>query len=95
MWKSLCPAKDIICKNGNYKGLFAKLSIANNKRSSVIIVNDSVNTENCKYVPLEDSWSKNQETWRVFNIWNENGKCGDEDYSVLSVRTIYDQNGLE
>ena len=31
----------------------------------------------------------------VINAWNEYGQSDDDDFSVLSVRTIYDKNGLE
>ena len=44
---------------------------------------------------MEDSWSENQETCGVINAWNENSQSDDDGQSVLSVRTIYDQNGLE
>ena len=39
--------------------------------------------------------SKNQEFCGVINAWNECGQSDDNDFSVLSVRTIYDTNGLE
>ena len=54
-----------------------------------------VNTENFTYVPPENSWEENQESWDVINAWNEYGQSDDDDFSVLSVRTIYDKNGLE
>ena len=31
----------------------------------------------------------------MINAWNEYGQSDDNDFSVLSVRTIYDKNGLE
>ena len=31
----------------------------------------------------------------MINAWNEYGQSDDDDFSVLSVRTIYDENGLE
>ena len=31
----------------------------------------------------------------VINAWNEYGQSDDDDFSVLSVRTIYDNIGLE
>ena len=49
------PARDINCKNCNYKGHFAKLCKSKNKRPSVKLVNDSVTSEFSKYVPSEDS----------------------------------------
>ena len=55
-----CPAKNIICKNCKYKSYFANLCKSKNKRPSINIVNDYVNSEICKYVRSEDSWSKNQ-----------------------------------
>ena len=66
-----------------------------NKRSSVKVANDSVYTEKFKYVPFEDFGSKSQETCGVIKAWRENGQSDDDDYSVLSVRTFLDQNGLE
>ena len=38
---------------------------------------------------------ENQETCDVINAWNECGQSDDDGFSVLSVRTIYDRNGLE
>ena len=50
------------------------------KISSVKIVNDSVNNENCKNVPSEDFWSENQETCGVINVWSESGQSDEEEY---------------
>ena len=36
-----------------------------------------------------------KESYDVINAWNEYGQSDDDDFSVLSVRTIYDNNGLE
>ena len=64
----VCPAKEAMCKNCNYKGHFAILCQSRNKRTSVKTVTDNhVNTENCIYVPPESSWSENQETCGVIN----------------------------
>ena len=53
---NVCPAKDITCKNCNYKGHFAKLCKSRNKRPTVNTVLDTfANTENCTYVPPETS----------------------------------------
>ena len=49
------PARDIYCKFCNCKGHFAKLCKSKNKRPSVNIVSDSVNSESFKYVSSEDS----------------------------------------
>ena len=93
---NVCPTKDITCKNCNYKGHFAKLCKSRNKRPTVNTVMDNyVNTESCTYVPPENSWTENQESCDVINAWNECGQSDDDDFSVLSVRTIYDKNGLE
>ena len=93
---NFCPAKDITCKNCNYKGHFARLCKSRNKRTIVNTVSDSyVNTENCTYAPPENSWAEDQESCDVINAWNEYGQIDDDDFSVLSVRTIYDKNGLE
>ena len=93
---NVCPAKDIICKNCNFKGHFAKLCKSRNKRPTVNNVsNNFVNTENCTYTPLENSNMEERESCDVINAWNEYGQSDDDDFSVLSVRTIYDNNGLE
>ena len=49
------------------------------------------------YIKLsgESSWEENQKTCGVINIWKECGQSDDGDFSVLSVRTIYDENQLE
>ena len=93
---NVCPAKDITCKNCNYKGHFAKQCKSRNKRPTVYTVIDNyVNTENFTYASPESSWGENQESCNVINGWNEYGQSDDDDFSVLSVRTIYDENGLE
>ena len=92
---NVCPAKDIICKNCYSKGYFAKLCKFRNKRPTVNTVNDNyVKTENCTYVSPESSWGENQESCDVINTWNECGQSDDDDFSVISVKTIYDENGL-
>ena len=71
---NVCLAKDITCKNSNYKGHFAKLCKPRNKRSTVNTVNDNyVNTESCTYVSPESSWGENQESCDMINAWNEYG----------------------
>ena len=93
---NVCPAKDITCKNCKYKVNFAKLCKSRNKRPTVNTVLDSyVNNENCAYTPPENSWMEDQESCDVINAWNEYGQSDDDNFSVLSVRTIYDKNGLE
>ena len=90
-----CPAKDITCKSCNYKGHFAKLCKSRNKRPTVNTVSDNyVNTENCTYAPPENSWTEDQEICDVINAWNEYKQSDNDNFSVLSVRTIYDKNGL-
>ena len=72
---NVCPAKDITCKNCNYKGHFAKLCKSRNKRPTVNTVSDNyVNTENCTYAPPENSWAEDQESCDVINAWNEYGR---------------------
>ena len=44
---------------------------------------------------MKCSWSENQKTFGVIKAWNENGESDDEDFLVLSVRTVFDKNGLE
>ena len=93
---NVCPAKDLTCKNCNYKGNFAKLCKSRNKRPTVNTVSDNfVKTETCTYVPPEKTWSENQEMCGVINAWNECGQSGDDGFSVLSVRKTYDKNGLK
>ena len=42
-----------------------------------------------------NSWSDNQEMWGAINAWNKKGSNDDEDFSVMSFRAIYNENGLE
>ena len=87
---------DITCKNCNYKSHFAKLCKSRNKRPTVNTVNDNYKSiENFTYVSPESSWGENRESRDVINAWNEYGQSDDDDFSVLSVRPIYDKNGLE
>ena len=93
---NVCPVKDKTCKNCNYKRHFAKLCKSRNKSPTVNTVTDNyVNTENCTFVPPENSWAEHQESGDVINEWNEYGQSDDDDFSVLSVRTIYHKNDLE
>ena len=93
---NVCPAKDITYKNCNYKGHFAKLCKSRNKRPTVNTVSDNyVNTENCTYALPENSWTEDQESCDVINAWNEYRQSDDDNFPALSVRTIYDKNGLE
>ena len=86
---NFCPAREVNCQICNYEGYFAKLFKSKTKRPSVNIVNDSVHTENCKYVQSEDSWSSKEEKCGVINAWNQSCQSDDDDYSVLSVRTKF------
>ena len=64
-----------------------------NKRPSVNNANyNPVNTEKCTYVPPEISCSDGQELCGVLNAWNDDVH---EDFLVLSIKTIYEENGLE
>ena len=93
---NICPVKDITCKNCNYKGHFAKLCKSRKKRPTVNTVSDNyVNTEHCRYTPPENSWMEEKESCDFINAWNEYGQSDNDDFSVLSVITIYDNNGLE
>ena len=59
-------------------------------------MNDNyVNTENCTYVSPESSSAENRESCDVINACNEYGQSDNDDFKVLSVRTIYEKNGLE
>ena len=65
---NVCPAKDITCKNCNYKGHFAKLCKSRNKRPTINTVSHNyVITENCKYAPPENSRVDDQESCDVIN----------------------------
>ena len=48
-----------------------------------------------RIVSPESSWGEIQESCDVINAWNEYGQSDDDDFSLLSVATIYDENGLE
>ena len=91
---NVCPAREFIRKNCNFKGHFAKYE----NQIKKIYCKDCkwlLNSENCKYVPSQVFWNENQETCGVINAWNESSQSEVDDYSVMGVRTIYDQNGVK
>ena len=93
---NVCPAKDITGKKCNYRGRFAEPSKSRNKRPPVKFVNDNlVNNIGRTNIPPENFWSDFQETCVVINARNENGQSDDGNFSVLSIRISYDENGQE
>ena len=80
---NVCPAKEITCKNCNYKGHFAKLCKSRNKRPTVNTVSNYVNTENCTYTPPENSWMEEKESCEVINAWHERNILGNDNLPKL------------
>ena len=93
---AVCPAKNTTCKSCKYKGHFTRL--CKSRRRNVNIVNNQSedNTElNSSDIPYVNTDHVNRECSGVINAWSESGKSEKDDYSVLNVSTIFDNDGKE
>ena len=89
------PAKEIICNICKYKGHFGRLCRSKGRRLAVKNVQEIVNNQNCSYSSEDPQANTDENFCGVINAWTEEGTSGNEDYSVLNIRTIYNTNGLE
>ena len=94
---AVCPAKDTTCTTCKYRAHFTRL--CKSRRKNVNIVDSQiVNNTDCKY-PSEQSDVNNDraniECCGVINAWSESGKSDNNDYYVLNVTTIHDDQGKE
>ena len=91
------PAKDTNCTSCKIREHFIRLCKSGRKN---VILGDSqtVHNTDCNY-PSEqpDVYNDrvNREFCGVINAWSEFGQSDNDDYSVLSVTTNYDNQGKE
>ena len=93
---NVCPAKVKICTIWKYKGHFGKLCKSKKRRLDVINVEENVNNQNFPCSP-EDSLVNSEVNFCgvIINAWTEERTSDNDDHSVLNIRSIYDNNGLE
>ena len=93
---AFCPAKDTPCTSCKYKGHFAKLCKFCHKNvnilSNQIVDNTDFNPSDQPDVNLDH---ENTECWGVINAWSEPGQSKNDDYFLLNVTTIFDNEGKE
>ena len=93
---AVCPAKDTICTSCKYKGHLTKL--CKSCRKNVNIVNAQL-VDNTDFNPSDQPDVNidhvNRECCGVINAWSESGKSENDEYTVLKVATIFDDDGKE
>ena len=94
---AVCPAKDTTCKTCKYRGHFTRL--CKSRRKNVNIVDSQIVYNTDHNYPSEQPDvhidHANRECCGVINAWSESGQSDNDDYSVLNVTTIYDDQGKE
>ena len=94
---AVCLVKDAICTSYNVKGHFTKNCISRRKKNGNVLNNhEIVDTELVN--PLDQPPVNNNVQKKGFwpiNARSETGQNDDEDYSVLNVTTIFDNDEKE
>ena len=93
---AICPAKDTTCTSCKYKGHFTRL--CKSRRRNVNIVNNQIvdNADiNPSDLPDVNTDHVNRECCGVIKAWSESGQSENDNYSVLNVTTIFDNDGKE
>ena len=93
---AVCPAKDTTCTSCKQKGHFTRRG--RSRRRYVNIVNNQI-VDNTDFNPsdIPDVYTDHvdRECCGVINAWSEYGQSENDDYSVLSVTTVFDDDGKE
>ena len=93
---AVCPAKDTTCTSCKFKGHFTRL--CRSRRKNVNIVNTQI-VDNTDFNPSDiqdvNTDLMDRECCGVINAWSESGQSENDDYSVLIVTTIFDNDGKE
>ena len=93
---AVCPAKDTTCTSCKHRSHFTKL--CKSLRKNVNIVNTQI-VDNTDFTPPDhpdvNINQVNRECYGVINAWSESGQSENDDYSVLNVTTIFDDDGKE
>ena len=93
---AVCPAKDTICTSCKFKGHFTIL--CRSRRRNVNLVTNQIldNTDfNPSDIPDVNTDHVDRECCGVINTWSESGQSENDNYSVLNVTTIFDDDGKE
>ena len=91
---NVCLAQEIKCNIWKYKGHFGTLCKSKGWKSVVNKVEDNVNNQNCPFSPRESQGNSEENFCGIINAWTEEGKNENNDYSVLNIRIIYNDNSL-
>ena len=91
---NVCTAKEILYNICKHKGHLGRLCKSKGRRPVLNNVRD-VNGQNCPYSPGDSQLNSEKKFCGRLNAWTEEGTSDNNDYSVLNIRTIYDDNGLE
>ena len=93
----VCPAKDTTCISCKYRVPFTRLCKSRyknvNKVDSPLIINTDCNYPSEQ--PDVNNDRANRDYCGVINAWSESGQSDNDDYSVINVPTIYDNQGKE
>ena len=90
------PAKDTNCTSCKYKGHFTRP--CKSRRRNVNIVNNQFVDDtdfNLSDIPNVNTDHVNRECCGVINAWSESGQSENDDYSVINVTTVFDNDGKE
>ena len=93
---AVCPAKDTTCSSCIYKGNFIRL--CRSRRKNVNFVNSQIVDDtdfNPSDIPDVNKDHVDRECCGVINAWSVSGQSENDDYSVLNVTTIFDEDGKE
>ena len=93
---AVCPAKDTTCTSCKYKGYFTKLCKSHRKNVNNVntqIVDDT--DFNPSDHPDVNSDHANREFCDVINAWLESRQSENDNYSVLNVTPIFNDDGKE
>ena len=93
---AVCSAKDSTCTSCKNKGHFTRL--CKSRRRNVRIVNNQM-VDNTDFNPsdLPDVITNHviRECCGVINAWSESGQSENDNFSVLNITTIFDNDGKE
>ena len=92
---NVCPVKEKLCNIFKYKGHFGRLCKSKGRRPVVNNVEEKINNQKCPCSSVDSQVISEEIFCGVINAWTEEGKSGNDDYSVLKKRIVHDDNGPE
>ena len=90
---AVCPAKNTTCTCCKYKGHFTRL--CKSRRRNVNLVNNQIVDDTDLNLPDVNTDHVHRECCGFINAWLESEQSENDDYSVLNVTTIFDNDGKE